>query len=237
MLSGRTLTAVIPVRGGSRGIPGKNLYRLGGMTLLERTIRLTQHAGRIDRTIVSTDSPEMHAIAQRHGVAAPGLRPAHLAGDDARSVDVVADLVQAAAIPPGWILLLQVTSPLASRADLDGLLDAVEGQAEVDAAVSVHLYDGPPPGKLHRIADGRLEPLFGEPTDRPRQAFPDLYAFNGAFFLVDRDVLLERRTFVPPRTMPYVMPPERSANLDTPQDLQIVEAMLAQGSWVLDDLE
>ena len=235
MLNGRPLTAVIPVRGGSRGIPGKNLYRLRGMTLLERTILRATRCARVDRTIVSTDCPEMHAVAQRYGVAAPALRPAHLATDGARSVDVVADLVETAEIPAGWIVLLQVTSPLCTTADLDAMLDAVERAPEVDAAVSVQLYQGPPPGKLHRIENDRLQPLFGTATDRPRQAFPDLYAFNGAFFLVDRDVLLEGGTFVPPRTLPFVMPPERSANLDTPMDLEIMEAMLASGRWTVED--
>src|SRR3546814_2922776 len=88
------------------------MYMMGGISLLERTIRLAARCPRLDRTLVSTDSPDMHALAERFGVASPALRPAHLASSSARSADVVADLVESAGIPAGWIILLQVTTPL-----------------------------------------------------------------------------------------------------------------------------
>ncbi|MFN4088488.1 MAG: cytidylyltransferase domain-containing protein [Alphaproteobacteria bacterium] len=234
LLKGRPLTAVIPVRGGSRGIPGKNMYMLGGMSLLERTIRLTARCPRIDRTLVSTDSPEMFALAERFGVAPPDLRPAHLATSEARSVDVVADLVERAAVPAGWILLLQVTSPLATLADLDDMLDGFARTDGAEAMVSLSPYEGPHPEKMQVLRHGRVASYLGGEPGRPRQGLPDLYVFNGAFYLIDRDRLLEGRSFVPEGTLPFVMPAERSANLDTPLDLQILEAMLETGRWRLE---
>ena len=237
MLKGRPLTAIIPVRGGSKGIPGKNMYLLGGMSLLERTIRLALGCPRIDRTLVSTDAPDMHAVAERFGVAAPGLRPAHLATASAGSADVVAHLVESAGIPAGWILLLQVTTPLRTRADLEGLLDTCERTEPVEAMVSLCPYEGPHPQKMQVIADGRVASYLGGESGRPRQELPDLYALNGAFYLIDRDLLLRDRKFIPAGTVPFVMPVERSANLDTPLDLQILEAMLETGRWRLEDAE
>src|SRR3546814_14301319 len=84
------------------------MYMMGGISLLERTVRLAARCPRLDRTLVSTDSPDMHALAERFGVASPALRPAHLASSSARSAAVVADLVECAGIPPGWLLPFQI---------------------------------------------------------------------------------------------------------------------------------
>src|SRR3546814_229161 len=126
------------------------MYRMGGISLLERTIRLAARCPRLDRTLVSTDSPDMHALAERFGVASPALRPAHLASSSARSADVVADLVESAGIPAGWIILLQVTTPLRTLADLNAILDAFE-QADAEAMVGLSLYEGPHPQKMQEI--------------------------------------------------------------------------------------
>ena len=234
MLRGRPVTAVIPVRAGSKGIPGKNLHRLGGDTLLERAIKLAQRCRRVDRVLVSTDSPEMQAIAARYGAAAPELRPAALASDGAKTVDVVEHLVASAGIPAGYILLLQATSPLRTLADLEALCAAFEAAGDAEAMVSVTPYAGPHPEKLQRIENGRIVSYLGTDSGRPRQELPDLYALNGAFYLIDRDLLLRGRSFLPEGTLPFVMPPERSVNLDTPLDLQIAEALLDRGVWTIE---
>ena len=236
MLKGRPVTAIIPSRAGSKGIPGKNLYRLGRDTLLERAIKLACRCSFVDRTIVSTDSPEMHEIARRHGVASPTLRPAHLALDTAKSVDVVADLVETAGIPAGYVMLVQPTSPLRTVADAEALAVAFAA-ADADAAISVSPYMGPHPEKLQRIENGRIVSYLGGDPGRPRQSLPDLYELNGAFYLIDRDVVVGQRTFGPERTMPFVMPVERSANLDSALDLVLVEAMLARGDWTIEEYD
>src|SRR3546814_20836220 len=94
------------------------MYMMGGISLLERTIRLAARCPRLDRTLVSTDSPDMHALAERFGVASPALRPAHLASSSARPADVRADLVESAGIPAGWDILLPVPTPLRTLTDL-----------------------------------------------------------------------------------------------------------------------
>lgn len=231
MIKGREVTAIIPARGGSKGIPRKNLLEFAGDTLLQRTIKFAAHSPRIDRTIVSTDDAEMHAIAQSHGVAAPTLRPDMLARDDTTTDAVVEHLIEQARIPAGYLLLLQVTSPLRTLDDLERLCTGFESEAQADAAVSLCRYEGSHPAKMLRLERGRVAPFLDRKFTGPRQSLPELFVLNGAFYLVDRDVFLREHTLLPERTMPFVMPSAHSANLDTPEDWRILQAMVAQGYW------
>lgn len=237
MIASKTVTCVIPVRGGSKGIPGKNMRRLGADTLLERTLKFARAARVVDRILVTTDDPGMYALAGRYGAAPPSLRPARLADDSATTVDAVEHLVADAAIEPGYILLLQVTSPLRTLADLDAMVAAFEASGDARSAVSVAEYEGPHPEKLQKIETGRLISYLGTEAGRARQLLPTLYELNGAFYLIDRDLLLSGRSFLPAGTLAHVMPPERSANLDTMTDWLVLEAMLARGHWSMESYD
>jgi len=227
MLRGQPVTAVIPVRGGSKGIPGKNLYRLGRDTLLERAIKIAKLCPYVDRVLVSTDNQEMYDIAQRFAAAAPALRPAELATDNAKTVDVILNLIETAPIASGWVLLLQVTSPLRTLGDLNAFCETFEkGPADTEGAVSLVSFDSPHPDKIQKIEDGLVKSYLGKESMVARQSLPVVYALNGAFYITDRYTLLSRRTFMPPRTMPFVMPEGRSVNLDTMTDIYMLEAML-----------
>ena len=107
MLRDKKVTAVIPARGGSKGIPRKNLYRLGNDTLLERTIKIGLACSRVDQVLVSTDDFEMYTVAKNYGVASSGLRPEYLATDSATTIDVIIDLINTGEITDGLVLLLQ----------------------------------------------------------------------------------------------------------------------------------
>lgn len=229
MLSGKELVAVIPVRGGSKGIPRKNLYRLGRDTLLERAIKLGLACGRVDRVVVSTDDAEMHEIASRYGVAAPSLRPAHLATDTARTVDVVLDLLDQISVSNAYILLLQATSPLRTLSDLEQLLDIFEKPTgDAEAIVSLTKQDEPHPNKIQKMEDGFVRSYLNVDSTVPRQTLPKVFRLNGAFYLIHANTLRSKTTFLPPRTLPYIMPPERSINLDGPLDLILLEALVAR---------
>jgi CMP-N-acetylneuraminic acid synthetase len=236
MIRGQQLTAIIPVRGGSKGIPRKNLKRLGRDTLLERAIKLARYSPWVDRILVTTDDPEMHQIARNYGVAAPELRPAHLASDSATTVDVVAYLIEQAEISSGYLLLLQVSSPLRTADDLATLCTTFEN-ADADAIVSLCRHEEPHPAKLKVIKEGQVRPFLETGYEGPRQDLTNVYALNGAFYLVDKDVFLTTKSFLPPRTIHFPMPPERSANLDTMTDWQIVKALVEKRIWKLEELD
>lgn len=238
MLRGQAVTAVIPVRGGSKGIPGKNLYRLGRDTLLERTIKIARLCPYVDRVMVTTDHPEMHEIARNYGVAAPALRPPELASDNAKTVDVILHLVETVPIVTGWILLLQVTSPLRTLNDLNAFCETFDnGSADSDAAVSLVHFDSPHPDKIQKIEDGLVKSYLGRESMVARQLLPTVYALNGAFYISHRDTLVTQRTFMPARTIPFVMPEERSVNLDTMADIYVLEAMLERGVYKVEEYD
>ena len=238
MLRGQPVTAIIPVRGGSKGVPGKNLYRLGRDTLLERTIKLAKKCPYIDRILVTTDHPEMHTIAASYGVSSSTRRPTHLATDNAKTVDVILYLIDAEKIEKGYVLLLQVTSPLRTLGDLNDFCATFEnGPVDTEAAVSLVHFNSPHPDKIQKIEDGLVKSYLGKESMVARQSLPTVYALNGAFYITHRDTLMTRRTFLPPRTLPFVMPEERSVNLDTMTDVYVLEAMLARGIYSVEEYD
>ncbi len=237
MIRGKPLLAVIPVRAGSKGIPGKNLKRLGKDTLLERAIKIAQRCHRVDRIQVSTDDVQMYELAQTYKAAAPGLRPLHLASDSARTADVVVDLASQIGFDRGYILLLQATSPLRTLDDLSAFLDLFETHTDDEAAVSVCALRGAHPEKLLTVSGGKVSAYGKSGSDRPRQEMAELFEPNGAFYIIDIETLRQSQTFLPPKTLAYAMPEARSANLDTLTDWQVLEAMIAQGHWSVEEYD
>lgn len=228
MIRGERLTAIIPARGGSKAIPRKNMLRIGGETIVERSIRLARESGWVDRILVTTDDPEIYELAKRHDAAPPSLRPAHLATDLATTIDAVNHLIDDASIEDGYVLLLQPTSPLRTAADLDSLCKMFEANPEAQAIVSVVRHDSPHPNKIMVIDGGYLKSYLGTNPSVPRQSLPVVHSINGAFYIVPVRVLVEQQTFLPERTLPFEMPVERSVNLDGPIDLLLMEALLKQ---------
>ena len=234
MIRGAPLTAIIPVRGGSKGIPRKNLRRAGNDSLLERAIKFARNSPRIDRTIVTTDDSEMHEVATRYGVQSPSLRPAHLSNDSATASAVVEHVLNECNVTDGYLLILQVTSPFRRLGDLEDLCTAYE-QSQADAIASLVAIDEPRPEKMKRIADGHIEPYMAEGFEGSRQALPQPYKLNGAFYMISLEAFRREHRFVPQSAIPFVMPEERSHNLDSMTDWSIMEAMIAAGHWVLEE--
>jgi CMP-N-acetylneuraminic acid synthetase len=226
MIRSERLTAIIPARGGSKGIPRKNLLRIEGETIVERAIRLARESGRVDRVLVTTDDPEIYELAELHDAAPPSLRPPHLATDLATTIDAVIHLIDDADVEDGYVLLLQPTSPLRTASDLDRLCKLFEANPEALAIASVVRHDAPHPNKIMTIDGGYLRSYLGTNPSVPRQSLPVVHAINGAFYLVPRQIVMEQRTFLPERTLPFEMPVERSVNLDGPMDLLLLEVLL-----------
>ncbi len=228
MVRNEQLTAIIPVRGGSTTLPGKNLYRIEGETLLERAIRQCRESDRVDRVFVTTDDPEMYAIAEAHGVAPPNLRPAQLATPRARTIDAVMHLINDAGINGGYLLLMQVTTPLRTIEDLKDICECLELNVEAEAIVSVVRHDAPHPDKFMVIESGWLHSYLGTKPDVPRQNLPEVYVLNGAFYLASFEAVCREHSFLPKKCIPYVMPVERSINLDGPLDLLLLKSLLGE---------
>ena len=229
MINGQSLTAFIPARGGSKGIPGKNLRRLGRDTLLERAIKQGKSSPFVDKVIVSTDDDEIYRIAQGYDVATPGLRPDYLASDDAKTIDVILYTLEEMEISSGYILLLQTTSPLRTVEDINKLCEVFEKRTDdAQAIVSVSEIGSSHPDKMQKIDDGYLMSYLGKDSHVPRQSLPDVYDLNGACYLTHIDVIKNQKTFIPKKTLPFIMPIERSVNLDTMLDWYLLEKLIEE---------
>lgn len=223
------LLGIIPARGGSKGIPRKNIISLSGKPLIAYTIESCRASGVIDRLIVSTDCQEIADVSRLHGAEVPFLRPAELSQDDTAGVEPILHalrFVEAEGDRPDWVACLQPTSPLRTAVDIR---EAFEMALRIDADAVISVT----PAKTHPFwlktlsADGRL--LNYSTPHTPivrRQDLPPVYAANGAIYLVRRDVLLEQRTLWPEGTYAYVMPPDRSVDVDTEFDLCVAAAAL-----------
>jgi CMP-N,N'-diacetyllegionaminic acid synthase len=224
------VVALIPARGGSKGIPRKNVLPVAGKPLIAWTIAAALRSRKLSRILVSTDDAEIAQVAREYGAEAPFLRPPELARDESPVIDTVEHALRwverAAGNLPDYVLLLQPTSPLRTTEDIDGAIDFAYARG-AEAVLGV-CEASPHPYLARRIAqDGSLDDFIVVPT-RParRQDFPPAYVLNGAIYLNRVESLLASRTFQPPGTLAYPMPAERSCDIDTPLDLQIAEMIL-----------
>lgn len=230
MIAGGRTLAVVPARGGSRGIPRKNLVEVGGRSLLAWAASAAHDSAVVDRVVLSSEDPEILEAGRAAGLDTPFVRPVELARDDTPGVDPVLHALSELELQGerfDWVVLLQPTSPLRIGADIDGA--AALCAAGAPAAVSVTAADKSPWWMFHLGDGARMEPLFDAAT-RPsrRQDAPPVYVLNGAVYVARVDWLRRTRSFLTDETVGYVMPRERSVDVDEPADLHVVAALLAE---------
>lgn len=220
------LLALIPARGGSKGIPRKNIRPFCGKPLLQWSIDAALAAVCVDQVVVSTDDPEIAEVAKAGGAEVPFLRPLELATDTASGIaPVLHALDQLPEVSD--VLLLQPTSPLRISADIEAIV-ALRQQAGRESAVSITPSAKHPAWMYSLSDDQRLEPLLQVDGAHCRQQLPPAYVLNGALYLASRDFLLREQAFIANNTVGYVMPAERSVDIDTPLDWQWAEFLMEQ---------
>ncbi len=225
---GRRIHAIVPARGGSKGLPRKNLRRLAGRPLIAYSIDAGRRCPLIDRCLLSTEDAEIAETGRVLG-AEVVPRPPALATDDASTADVVAHVLGWLAEQgdePDVVVLLQPTSPLRTARNLTACLEAFVASG-ARSAISVAPC-GHHPYKHFRLAGGRLRPLFGhQHLHKPRQQLPEVVRQNGAIYAVDRLAFLEQRAFFIEPVAPFLMRPEESVDVDSELDLRLAELLLA----------
>lgn len=226
MLKNEFLTVIIPVRGGSKGIPRKNLYKFGKDTLLERTIKIAILCDFVDKVIVSTEDQEMYDIAKNYSVSSKKLRDRKLATDQAKTIDVVISELEENKINNGFVLLLQVTSATRTLQDLNNFCKKFNNSENFDSAVSLVHFDSPHPDKIQTIQDGKVKSYLGKESMIARQSLPKVYALNGAFYVSHVKNILDKKSFFSENTLPFVMDYSKSFNLDNYSDLFTLEALI-----------
>lgn len=220
-----TTLALIPARAGSKGLPGKNLRELQGQPLIAHSVRHALDAG-VDRVVVSTEDGAIADAARLAGAEVPFVRPAPLASDEASSLDVILHAADTLSLGPECVLvLLQPTSPLRTGADIRACVDLHERSGRSVVSVTEH---GKPLAWLYELgAEGALTPAFPELGEvARRQDARAMYYPNGAVYVWTVERIRAERTSLPADTLGYVMPAERSVDIDTLMDWRLVEALL-----------
>lgn len=225
------ILAVIPARGRSVRLAGKNVRPLGGKPLVVWSIDSATAAPGIDDVIVSTDDEAIAGIAREAGALVPWLRPAHLATDTARSVDVVlhaVDWYERERHAVDGVLMLQPTSPLRTQASLQHGIDLFRAHGGKPVI-------GVSPAASHPLwcftIDGQtLRPFIAGPGLHLRsQDLPPAYVVNGAFYLATPQDVRRHQTFFADNAVPLVMEaPEESVDIDTEADWTVAEALLGR---------
>lgn len=222
---------VIPARGGSKGVPGKNLRLLAGRPLLAYTADAARDSRRLTRLVVSTDDPAIRDTALRMGLDVPFVRPNELAEDDTLMLPVLQHAVRAMeglGFIADAVVLLQPTSPLRRGAHVDRAIELLEstGAESVVTVVEVpHQYN---PASVMRLDGERLKAFLEGPPILRRQDKPRLFARNGPAVLAVRTDVLERGSLYGDDCRPLLMSPEESVDIDAAADFDALERLLAR---------
>lgn len=217
MIEGLSVLALIPARGGSKGLPRKNVLQAGGRPLLAWSIEAARQSRYVDKCVVSSDDDEVMEAGRLWGAEVPFRRPAELASDTASSIDVV---VHALDMLGAWdiVVLLQPTSPLRMAQDIDATLEQML-LSNAPSCVSVCPVEESPYWMFTLDARHELHPVLGTGTTvTRRQDLPPVYRLNGAVYAARTSWLRQTRSFVASGTVAHPMPLERSLDIDTQAD-------------------
>jgi len=229
---------IVPARGGSRRMPGKNLAEVGGRTLVRRALDAAVASGRLDPVVLSSDDPAI--LAEATGVSAVRAlpRPAELATDTALAIDVVRHALaelEAEGDRFGAVAIVQPTSPLTAPEDIAAAVDLLERTGAESAATVVRLDHAVHPLKLKRLEGDRLVPFLEDDAMRPEHQLPALWVRNGAVYVTRRDVV-ERGLLITSDCRAHVMPRERSVDVNEAIDLAFAEFLEQRAAATLNRL-
>jgi len=228
-----SILALIPARGGSKGLPGKNLIEFGGKPLLAWSVEAARESkAPISRVIVSSEDSDILKAAAEAGAECPFIRPTELASDEASGLDPVLHALDWLAkyedYHPEWLLLLQPTSPLRTAKDIDNSYQLVL-EKEGDSVMGVTEAQSHPSWTKMVDEKGLLKDFVPrEHLPATRQELQKAYVVNGAIYLIRVDTLREIGGFSNKETLAYIMPQERSVDIDTEFDLRIARFLLSQ---------
>ena len=227
MKNGKRILALITARGGSKGIPNKNIKLLNAKPLVAWTIEAAKKSKYVDRLVISTDSPEIADVARLHGCEVPFLRPKYLARDDTSSMDVIIHALDNLGDDFDYLLLLQPTSPFRTACQIDNCISqALANSTPVLVSVSeCHVH----PSFAYTLENNKLQPISGKILKQSRrQDIPATYKHNGSIYIADVAYLRKHESFNTPHTEAFVINGYTALDIDTPDDWRMAE-LVASG--------
>jgi N-acylneuraminate cytidylyltransferase len=221
------ILAVIPARGASRGLPRKNIKLMAGKPLIAYTIEDALKSNSLTNVIVSTDDENIADVSRKHG-AEVIKRPDALAKDETATIDVIFHVLEDLEVKnlqPDIVILLQLTSPLRSIGDIDEAIKLFKC-SDCDSVVSVCEMEHSPYWSFN-IEGEYLEPIFGSIYLRMRrQDLPTAFLPNGAIYISTPQSLKNNASFYTDKTIPFLMPPQRSVDIDSELDFMLAELLI-----------
>lgn len=229
-----SVLGIVTARGGSKGIPHKNLAPLAGKPLLAWTAESARGATRLSRTVLSTEDAEIARVGRECGLEVPFMRPEELARDDTPTIPVLQDVVrrlEAAGARYDAILTLQPTTPFRRASDIDGAIELLD-RTGADSVISLVDVGERHPARM-KVVDGEgrvANPPFAEAFEgQRRQDLPRLYLREGSIYLTRRDVLMDQGSLQGKDCRAWIVTAGRTCNIDEPMDLLVAETMVARG--------
>ncbi|MDD7349891.1 MAG: acylneuraminate cytidylyltransferase family protein [Clostridiales bacterium] len=229
MIENKKILAIIPARGGSKGIPRKNVKAISGKPMIQYTIEAAKECPYIDKVVVSTEDEEIADISMRAGAIVPFSRPEELATDEAKTIDVVMHAVEfyeRKAEHFDIIVLLQPTSPLRNAEDITKALEYFM-RNEQRSLVTVSEVSESPILMRNFNKENKLEKILEEDSDVRRQDMKKFYRINGAIY-INKASELNANTSFNDNEMGFVLTQEHGIDVDEPQDLVVAEYYLSQ---------
>ena len=220
--------AIIPARGGSKGLPGKNIKQLNGKPLICHTIGEALKSNNLDQVFVSTDDPAIAKISKNCGAEIIN-RPDELAKDESPAIDAIFHAINAIkdTSDKDIIILLQPTSPLRNATDIDAALD-IFLKTDCDSVISMYKVEHSPYWCFKYKGD-TFKPLFGNKgLKMRRQELPDVYRPNGAIYITTIKNLYKNNGFYCDKIVPYIMPPKRSVDIDEEIDFKLAGLLIQE---------
>ena len=230
MINGKKVLGLIPARGGSKGVPKKNIKSLLGKPLIQYTVDSAKESKYIDHLIVSTDSEEIAQACKNIPVDVPFIRPDYLSSDTAKAIGVIQHAITTMEEIDGvvydLVVYLEPPNPLRLVEDIDKCIDLFEKDLP-DCVVSVQEANQFHPILMKQIKDGRLQPIWkDEPEGVPRQLYdPNAYMRNGAVYVFRKELIMDGILYGKD-VLPYIMPIERSVCIDDMMDWFVAEAWM-----------
>jgi N-acylneuraminate cytidylyltransferase len=228
MINGKTILAIIPARGGSKGIPHKNIKKLGGKPLIAWTIEEAKKSEYIDRLILSSEDEEIIKIAKEWGCDVPFVRPKELALDGTPGIEPIIHAINNLKEKYDYVVLLQPTSPFRGVEDINNCIEHCETKKSI-FCVSVVETDKSPFWMYTLTGCSKLKPLFPEESKcSNRQELPKIYIPNGAIFIASIRHLTKTKSFYTKETVAFIMQATNSIDIDSQSDLEFCEFILSK---------
>lgn len=220
------ILAIIPARGGSKGVPRKNIRELAGKPLIAWTIEEAKKSKYITRLILSSEDEEIIKVGKNFDCEVPFIRPTELAQDYTPGIDPVLHAIKQCS-NYDYVVVLQPTSPLRTVKDID---DCIEYTLQQQAKFCVSVTEpDKSPYWMYTLIDSKLQPLIKhEQLSTRRQDLPSAYALNGSIYVGQIEALLKEKSFLTEDTIAYIMTKEKSYDIDTMHDFEICDFLLSK---------